>query len=243
MVGLLTLAVAHAGFYSIGERGRFIQQGELTLKKTIITLGSTTVLTAALFLSGCSSTEETKPVTPATTAPSASTAPAATPVVEAKPDAGTTLGKAKEHLTMAANELKNKNSKGAVEHIEMAHKSLTEASANAPAPVKMSLEAVGKLIDKAKPLAEKNDKGASAAIEAATSAIDKALPALKASSVGAAVGGALGAAAGMAKDAAGAAADHTKNAAGAVKDAAVAGADAAKDAAGKAMEKKDEKKH
>lgn len=197
------------------------------MKNTIITLISITVLAGALFLSGCATAEESKPV--ASTAPSPAASVASTP--EAKPDASVGAQKALDSLKSAVTELKNKNAAGALDSLKAAHTELTAAAANAPETAKTALDMAGKAIDKAMPLVEKNDKGAPAALDAASTALEKAVGMLKGGSMLDAAKGALGAAAGAAKDA-------TAGGAAAAKDAAKGTADAAKGAMDKAAEKK-----
>lgn len=143
------------------------------------------ILAVAVWAVGCASSEN-KTTNTATTSPSpaasAMASPAAT-VAEAKVDLAGGLASTKEHLGMAATELKNKNTKGAVDHIGMAHKEIITISDKAPANVKAAIEAAGKQIETAKGLIEKHDATASAALEKATDLVSKASDLAKSSSM------------------------------------------------------------
>lgn len=101
------------------------------MHKTITTLFGISLL-AALTFSGCSQPEAPKPAPPAPATPAPAAAPKASSVES--------LTKAKESLTKALGELKDKNYKGAQDLLTAANTHLTAAAESAPTPVKAGIE-------------------------------------------------------------------------------------------------------
>ncbi|HYE75004.1 MAG TPA: hypothetical protein VEF04_16805 [Blastocatellia bacterium] len=135
------------------------------------------ILIVAVWAVGCASSENKTSEATTSPSPSATAAATASPaatVAEAKVDVAGAWAQTKEHLEMAATELKNKNTRGAVDHLAVAQKELASVSDNAPVTVKSVIDAAGKQIETAKSLVEKNDATASAALTKATDLVSKA---------------------------------------------------------------------
>lgn len=141
------------------------------------------ILAVAVWAVGCAGSEKSASHAEKS---SASPAAAASATVEAKADIAGGLSRTKEHLDKAMTELKNKNTKGAAEHIEMAHKEIVPLAEKAPAAVKTAIDAAGQQIETAKGLVERHDNTASAALTKATELVTKASELAKTNLAGAA---------------------------------------------------------
>ena len=109
------------------------------MKQAFVTVFATGLIGTALAFSGCSQPE----------APKTGSAPAASPTVAAPTPAPTEAPKltaadhltsAKDSLTKAVSELKEKNYQGAQDLLTSTKTHLTEAAASAPAPVKAGID-------------------------------------------------------------------------------------------------------
>jgi hypothetical protein len=105
------------------------------MNKVITPVLGTSLLVSALAFAGCSQPEVPNPATAPTTA-------TATPKPTEVPKVTTTesLTKAKESLTKAVGELKDKNYRGAQDLLTVANTHLAAAAASAPAPVKAGID-------------------------------------------------------------------------------------------------------
>ncbi len=198
------------------------------MKQAFVTVFSTGLLGTALALSACSQPE----------APKTETVPAASPVTAAPTPAALAtpaltavdhLTSAKDSLTKAVGELKEKNYQGAQDMLTTTKMHLTDAAAGAPAPVKAGIDKVVASLAGIKDIkAPGTAKTLGGLIATVTSLTETAK---KAGAMADAAKGAMGAAAGTAGGLMG-------KAAGAAKGAAAGAADATKGAAEKAMPKK-----
>ncbi len=192
------------------------------MKQAFVTVFSTGLIGTALALSGCSQPEAPKPAPVATPVASA---PTPAPTEAPKLTTADHLTSAKDSLTKAVSELKEKNYQGAQDMLATAKTHLTDAAAGAPAPVKAGIDKVvaglAGIKDIKAPGTEKTLGGLIATVTSLTET------AKKASAMADTAKGAVGAASGM-----------MGKAAGAAKGAAAGAHDAAKGAAEKAMPKK-----
>lgn len=196
------------------------------MKQAFVTGFSTGLVGAALTLSACSQPEAPKSApTPApvavVTTPTATPAPVLTTADH--------LTSAKDSLTKAVSELKEKNYQGAQDMLATTKTHLTEAAAGAPAPVKAGIDkAVASLAGIKDIKAPGTEKTLGGLVTTVTSLAETAK---KASALADTAKGAM-------TGAAGAASGMMDKAAGAAKGAAAGAADATKGAAEKAMPKK-----
>ena len=185
------------------------------MKQAFVTVFSTGLLGTALALSGCSQPEAPKPApTPAPVAEAPKPAPTAAP----KLTTADHLTSAKDSLTKAVSELKDKNFQGAQDMLASAKTHLTDAAADAPAPVKAGIDkAVASLAAIKDIKAPGTDKTLSGLVTTVTSLAESAK---KAGAMADAAKGAMTGAAGAASGMMGKAADATKGAAAGAHDAA-----------------------
>lgn len=109
------------------------------MKQALVTVISTGLIGTALALSGCSQPEAPK-TAPAPAASPAAATPTAAPTEAPKLTAADHLTSAKDSLTKAVGELKEKNYQGAQDLLTSTKTHLTEAAASAPAPVKAGID-------------------------------------------------------------------------------------------------------
>lgn len=109
------------------------------MKQALVTLFSTGLIGTTLALSGCSQPEAPK-TEPAPAASPAAAAATPAPTEAPKLTAADHLTSAKDSLTKAVSELKEKNYQGAQDMLATAKTHLTEAAAVAPAPVKVGID-------------------------------------------------------------------------------------------------------
>jgi hypothetical protein len=172
------------------------------MKQAFVTVFVTGLLGLALGLSGCSQPEASK------TEPAAAASPSPSPTAAPKLTAADHLTSAKESLTKAVSELKEKNYQGAQDLLTTTQAHLTEAAASAPSTVKAGIEkaraSLAGIKDIKAPGTEKTLGNLVATISSLAEAAKKA---------GALAGGLIGKAAEAAKDAVASGAETTKAAA------------------------------
>lgn len=192
------------------------------MKKTIIALGSSAVLGAALFLTGCETAPETKPV--ATSTPVASVP--ATPEPP-KFDAMATATKIKDGFTAIKDAAAKKDFMAAGTAVMGVKEGLGAMVAGLPAS-KAMVDPIVEKVTKAGDLLGKKDAGAFKMLTEASDAFGKIdLAKLTTGGVMDAAKGLAGAAAGAVTGAAGAVVDKAKEAGSAAAGAAASGAEKA----------------
>lgn len=190
------------------------------MKHAFVTVFATGLLGTALTFSGCSQPEAPKTEPAPVASPAASPTPA--PTEAPKLTTADHLTSAKDSLTKAVGELKEKNYLGAQDMLASTKTHLTEAAATAPAPVKAGIDkALATLAGIKDAKAPGTEKTVSALVATVTSLAETAKKAgAMAETAKGAMAGAAGAASGMmgkaaetAKGAATGAATATKGAA------------------------------
>lgn len=117
------------------------------MKQAFVTVFATGLIGTALALSGCSQPEAPKTESAPTASPAAAS-PTPTPTAAPTLTAADHLTSAKDRLTKAIGELKEKNYQGAQDLLASTKTHLTEAAASAPPSVKAGIDkAVASLAD------------------------------------------------------------------------------------------------